>query len=131
MIAGKNRFGRKLRIGLGIVSLAVCAVGCIDDFDNVGDGQFASGPSCTSLCERAQDCPGVETPVDCAGYCDDLETEARRAGCGDEFDGLLRCASDSSDVCSSTGEECEDESRDYSACLERYCIANNAVCGEE
>jgi hypothetical protein len=130
MSAGKNRFGRKLGTLLGIASL-VCAVGCIDDFDNAGDGQFSSGPSCTSLCERGQDCPGVSNEVDCADSCDELESEARRAGCGDEFDDFLSCVADISDACSTSLDECENESWEYSACMERYCNDNYEFCAEE
>ena len=131
MSAGMNRLGLQigLRLGLriGAVALALGAVACIDDFDTVGDGQFGSGgPSCASVCERAEECEGSGSSSECTEQCNDLERVTRRAGCEREWEVFLDCISDTGDVCS--GEACGEETIEFSECISPYCERNFEEC---
>jgi hypothetical protein len=129
MRAGMSLFGRKLWTRVGIASLALCAAGCIDDFDTVGDGQFGSGPSCESLCEEANECEGSE-PTDCQENCEEVELDAERAGCLDVFNDFMSCAAELSDICTLTDDECAAEIQAYGECLTGACEYDYDVCAD-
>jgi hypothetical protein len=101
--------------------LALVTAGCIDDFDTVGDGQFgSSGPSCSSICERFQDCEGATD--DCVEDCRELEDRARRTGCEGELDDLLSCLADTSDICDDGADACESELERFAECSSDDCF---------
>jgi hypothetical protein len=104
-----------------------CAVACIDDFDNIGDGQFGSGPDCASLCERLDDCESEPSGTDCTGSCRDAEEMVRREGCQAEWEDLLDCLDDLSDICAYQ-RVCETESERVSACISDDCLDSGDDC---
>lgn len=125
-MSARNRLGTGLGFGVGIAMLALFTAGCIDDFDTVGDGQFGSGPSCESLCERAADCEGS---ADCQNECDDIERIVELAGCEADFRDFMSCASELPDICRFGQDECLDEVQDYTDCIVAYCDRYPDDCG--
>ena len=119
-MSARYRFGKRLRFGLGMAMLALLAAGCIDDFDKVGDGQFGSGPSCASVCERAADCENSEA-ADCTNQCEEIQRIVERADCEEDFRDFMSCASELPDICRASEDQCADETESYTECLLGYC----------
>ena len=93
---------RKLTI-VPMLALALFATGCGDD--------------CVSLCEDANECEGAEKVDDCDKECEDAKKAAEDAGCEDQFDDLLSCASDQDDVCKPDENACSSEAEAFVKCM--------------
>jgi hypothetical protein len=125
----RNQFARRLGFGLGMAMLALFTAGCIDDFDKVGDGQFGSGPSCASLCEKAAECDGSQGVADCRNQCEEIERIVERADCEDDFRDFLNCASEVPDICRVSDDQCAAEVQVYGECVTLYCERYPDDCG--
>lgn len=86
-----------------VLALSALVTGCGDD--------------CESLCEDGNECEGVEEKVDCGKFCEDLEKLVEAAGCEDQYDDSLSCASDQDDVCKADDNSCEAEQTALSECM--------------
>lgn len=82
------------------------------------------GGSCTSLCERANQCDGVTANSDCAGACADSQAQADGAGCSAEWDGIVACSAQRDDICDTTDTSCNDEAQQYVNCFVKFCTDN-------
>jgi hypothetical protein len=80
------------------------------------------GASCESLCEDGKTCAGAQANTDCAKSCADAEALNSAASCGGQYDDLVSCSSDKSDVCSTS--ECQTEGAAYAACVLDFCTKN-------
>lgn len=63
---------------------------------------------CPSVCEASKDCPGASpTPstVGCERYCEDLAEYNELSNCSSEFDALLVCHANATDICGSCNLE--------------------------
>ncbi|HEX6765513.1 MAG TPA: hypothetical protein VF103_08555 [Polyangiaceae bacterium] len=98
-----------------MLAMALFAVGC--------------GPDCEGNCEDSAKCDGSPlADVDCGDYCSKVEDLNDKAGCGDQFDDLLSCASDQDDICK--GDACSSESKAYSDCFGKYCEKHLEECAK-
>jgi hypothetical protein len=80
----------------------------------VGAFTAGCGADCESLCEDAQGCEGA-LDADCATSCEKTEEAIEEAGCEDQFDDYLDCASDLDDICD-RGDVCASEAAAFFAC---------------
>ena len=80
----------------------------------VGAFTVGCGADCESLCEDAQGCEGAPE-VDCAKSCEETEEAIEEAGCEDQFDDYLSCASDVDDVCD-RDNACASEAAAFFSC---------------
>jgi hypothetical protein len=85
-----------------MLAMALFAVGC--------------GADCESLCEDTQECEGAEK-VDCAKQCEETEKAVEKAGCEDQYDDVLSCASDQDDVCKPDEDACKSELSAFTKCM--------------
>lgn len=93
---------RKLTI-VPMLAMALFAVGCGDD--------------CVSTCEDSNECEGAEKVDDCDKFCEDLKSEAEKAGCEDQLDDVFSCAADQDDVCKADPDACSKESEALVKCM--------------
>ena len=129
-----NVWGTALRRFLA-TALALCAVGCIDDFDNPhgygpSDGSNTygkSGYTCADLCEQSARCDDGSSAAECRSQCGEISDIARRGGCSDELDDVLECIAGLSNACTQQ-DACYSEIDDFSGCIERYCQIDPAGC---
>lgn len=78
-------------------------------------GPVLAFPECELLCERSQNCGGVE-PTDCRLACWDQLLETLDNGCTAEYDGVLLCLGMLNDICLAEG--CDAEWEVYVTCRE-------------
>jgi len=93
----------------------------------------ACGPSCVSMCEKAQEedeaCiseVGSTDPADCEAYCEDVESivDEENGDCEEDLDELLSCMDDADDACDALSDECDDEFAEVTDCIGDYCFDN-------
>ena|ERR1051325_559134 len=95
------------------------------------------GPSCTGLCDDAKDADCYDNDgsgfdhAGCYAFCqreEDIEDDDVD-DCADEFDTLLSCINDQSDICKAFEidpddgklKKCNSETDDYLTCVSDYC----------
>ncbi len=86
------------------------------------------GPSCEGLCDQAQDeeCKNFDHD-DCVHDCvtvEDFQEDTDK--CDDEWDELLSCINDLSDICKyadaqDDSDKCSSEAKDFKECAIEYC----------
>jgi len=80
----------------------------------IGAFTVGCGADCESLCEDGQECEGAPE-VDCAKSCEETEKAVEAAGCEDQYDDYLSCASDVDDICA-PGDACATEAAAFLTC---------------
>jgi hypothetical protein len=85
------------------------------------------GADCEDVCEKSnEECDGAD--ADCSKTCSDLEEQAEKAGCEDEFDDVVSCGDDANDICDDSS--CDSELEAYGKCVVSYCTSHQteSVC---
>ena len=139
MVTRRTPFARAI-----LMALLLSAPGCIDDFSHPGQGYVDDsngtgdgngngnrrGPSCTSVCERAAECPdsGIEEP--CPSYCAEIERLIQNARCTREWDALIECDDDISNICTPSEDDCGIQGERLVNCISDYCADYPDDCGD-
>lgn len=85
------------------------------------------GASCESVCEDQNECPAA-TKVDCEDSCRKSEKLSEDADCSAQYDDMIDCMGDMSDVCSVKDTSCDPKISAYVGCTLPYCMnANHAA----
>jgi hypothetical protein len=85
--------------------------------------------SCQTLCEQANECPNVLTPIeDCAQECTDRDKLLKAAACTSKQQAYDECASKLGDVCDAS-EQCVTEALTIFDCIDDYCTSDPSACG--
>ncbi|HEX4406278.1 MAG TPA: hypothetical protein VH560_15680 [Polyangia bacterium] len=74
---------------------------------------------CTGFCQKEQACGGIAN-ADCDTFCTDVSNMNDNAGCDDQFDELVTCFEELTDVCGDTSR-CIDPGALYDGCWTAYC----------
>ncbi|HEX6765894.1 MAG TPA: hypothetical protein VF103_10465 [Polyangiaceae bacterium] len=120
------------RSGRSIVAivLLLSSSGCIDDFSHPGEGYVddgngktgGNGSNCTSVCERANDCPDSGIDESCSSRCAEIDRLSENAGCVRQWDALIECDDDIANICRPTEDDCSSEGERFLNCISDYCV---------